>query len=327
MMLLAAASFFACAAPLPFAWFFVWRFGSGLAGAVLMVLAAPAVLPHVPPQRRGLAGGVIFTGVGLGIAASGTLVPLLLRAGLRETWIGLGTLVARCSRSRPGAAGRAAGAHAERRRGRGPRRAPTRSSARSISNTRLTPSARAAHGLPGRLHRARPRAGRRGRRMALGAVRRSARLPARCSRACSPTASASGRRCASPSRSRRVCVGWLAVGTDPVAGSASRASSSAPSCPGNVVARPWPGARARRRRNRRPRAAGRFATLAFAIGQAAAAYGFSYIFRADRQLRPLVRDRRRRRLRRRWRSISSQAGRASARGGPAPIRPGSARCA
>jgi predicted MFS family arabinose efflux permease len=92
MMLFAAASFFACAAPLAFSWFIVWRFGSGLAGAVLMVIAPPAVLPCVPPQRRGFAAGVIFTGVGLGIAASGTLVPLLLQGGLPQTWIGLGTL-------------------------------------------------------------------------------------------------------------------------------------------------------------------------------------------------------------------------------------------
>jgi predicted MFS family arabinose efflux permease len=92
MMLLATATVFACAVPLSFAWFFIWRFASGLSGGVLMVLAAPAVLPCVPPSRRGLAGGVIFTGVGLGIAASGTLVPPMLRWGLFETWISLGAL-------------------------------------------------------------------------------------------------------------------------------------------------------------------------------------------------------------------------------------------
>ncbi|MCC7271749.1 MAG: YbfB/YjiJ family MFS transporter [Alphaproteobacteria bacterium] len=91
MMLLAAAAFFACALPLSFAWFFAWRFASGYAGGALMALAAPTILPHVPPARRGLAGGAIFTGIGLGIAASGTLVPLLLRAGLPATWCGLGT--------------------------------------------------------------------------------------------------------------------------------------------------------------------------------------------------------------------------------------------
>ena len=92
MMLLVSVAFFACATPLSFAWFFLWRFASGVAGGALMVLAAPTVLPHVPAARRGLAGGAIFTGVGLGIAASGTLVPLLLQAGLVQTWCGLGVL-------------------------------------------------------------------------------------------------------------------------------------------------------------------------------------------------------------------------------------------
>jgi predicted MFS family arabinose efflux permease len=92
MMALATVAFFACALPLSFTWFFLWRFAAGVAGGALMVLAAPSVLPHVPPARRGLAGGVIFTGVGLGIAASGTVVPLLLRVGLVETWCGLGAL-------------------------------------------------------------------------------------------------------------------------------------------------------------------------------------------------------------------------------------------
>lgn len=90
MMLTATIAFFACAWPVNVLWFFVWRFASGIAGGALMVLAAPTVLPHIPPARRGIASGAIFMGVGLGIAASGTLVPLLLHHGLTRTWIGLG---------------------------------------------------------------------------------------------------------------------------------------------------------------------------------------------------------------------------------------------
>lgn len=57
-----------------------------------MVLAAPTVLPYASAARRGLASGVIFMGVGAGVAASGTLAPLLLQEGLRETWFGFGAL-------------------------------------------------------------------------------------------------------------------------------------------------------------------------------------------------------------------------------------------
>jgi predicted MFS family arabinose efflux permease len=91
-MLMTSASLFACGFPVSFAWFFTWRFLSGGTGGILMALAAPTVIAAIPPGRRGIAGGMIFTGVGLGIAASGTLIPLLMRWGLIETWIGLGTL-------------------------------------------------------------------------------------------------------------------------------------------------------------------------------------------------------------------------------------------
>jgi len=93
-MVISAVSLLACAAPISFAWFFAWRFGSGVAGGVIMILAAPLILAHAPPARRGLIGGFVFMGVGLGIAASGTLVPLLLREGLSQTWIGLGVTAA-----------------------------------------------------------------------------------------------------------------------------------------------------------------------------------------------------------------------------------------
>jgi MFS family permease len=90
MMLLASASFFACSVPVSVSWFFAWRFASGLSGGALMVLAAPTILSHVSSSRRGFVGGAIFSGIGLGIAASGTIVPALLRESLTETWIGLG---------------------------------------------------------------------------------------------------------------------------------------------------------------------------------------------------------------------------------------------
>ncbi|PKQ40598.1 MFS transporter [Pseudomonas sp. YY-1] len=89
MMLLVSLAFLACAWPLSVAWFFSWRLLSGIAGGVIMVLAASSILPHVAAGRRGLASGAIFLGLGLGIAGSGTLVPVLLAQGLATTWIGL----------------------------------------------------------------------------------------------------------------------------------------------------------------------------------------------------------------------------------------------
>ena len=93
-MMLTATSLFACAFRFGFAWFFLWRFVSGATGGVLMALAAPTAIAAIPAARRGIAGGVIFTGVGLGIAASGTLVPVLMRWGLVETWLGLAAIAA-----------------------------------------------------------------------------------------------------------------------------------------------------------------------------------------------------------------------------------------
>ncbi|MHC2333341.1 YbfB/YjiJ family MFS transporter [Bradyrhizobium sp. USDA 4454] len=94
MMGLAAITCFACAVPISFIWFFGLRFLAGISGGVIMVLAATAILPHTAPNKRGLIGGVIFAGVGLGVAASGTLVPLLLQQGVKQAWVGLGVLSA-----------------------------------------------------------------------------------------------------------------------------------------------------------------------------------------------------------------------------------------
>jgi predicted MFS family arabinose efflux permease len=92
MMLIATMALFACAFPISFWWFGIWRFVSGLSGGVLIVLAAAEVLARAPPRKAGLAGGVVFAGVAVGIAGSGTVVPLLLRLGLTRTWLALGAV-------------------------------------------------------------------------------------------------------------------------------------------------------------------------------------------------------------------------------------------
>src|SRR5260370_16134553 len=94
MMVLTAASLLACAErDLGFAWFFLWRFAAGYAGGVLMVVGAAIVLSTTPPRRRGLVGRTMFTGVGLGIAASGIIVPQLIKwGGLERAWVGLASV-------------------------------------------------------------------------------------------------------------------------------------------------------------------------------------------------------------------------------------------
>ncbi|MFM0597128.1 MULTISPECIES: YbfB/YjiJ family MFS transporter [Paraburkholderia] len=92
LMVIVTAAFFACAYPLSISWFFGWRLLSGISGGAIMVLVATSILPHIPAPRRGFVSGMIFLGLGLGIAASGTLIPQLLHFGLQTTWIGLGVV-------------------------------------------------------------------------------------------------------------------------------------------------------------------------------------------------------------------------------------------
>ena len=88
-MAVASATFLACAWAASFEWFFAWRLASGVSGGVLMALAAPTVLELVPPRRRGLAAGLIFNGVGLGVAASGAVAPLAGALGPTAAWLTL----------------------------------------------------------------------------------------------------------------------------------------------------------------------------------------------------------------------------------------------
>jgi MFS family permease len=102
-MLVCTLSFLACAVQgAGLAWAYAWRMAAGAAGAVLMVLPAPVVLARHEASIRARASGVVFSGIGLGAAASGILVPLLIGAGaalpflhlqgLTSAWLGLGAV-------------------------------------------------------------------------------------------------------------------------------------------------------------------------------------------------------------------------------------------
>ncbi len=85
--------FLACGWPEGFLWFLFWRLVVGVAGGILMVLAAPAVVARTPAALRGAVGGVVFTGVGLGTALSGSVIPKLVAMGLPVAWRTLSGIV------------------------------------------------------------------------------------------------------------------------------------------------------------------------------------------------------------------------------------------
>lgn len=90
-LLTCSVSYFACAWQGGWlGWFYVWRFLAGVGGAVAMVLAPYLVLSRSPLAQRGRTSGVVFSGVGFGIMASGTVIPLIVRFGIVETWLVLG---------------------------------------------------------------------------------------------------------------------------------------------------------------------------------------------------------------------------------------------
>jgi len=102
-MLVCSLSFVACAFEgAGMTWNLLWRAAAGVAGALLMVLPAPLVLPRHDASIRARTSGVVFSGIGLGAALSGWLVPLLVAGsasataapahGVTVAWLGLGAV-------------------------------------------------------------------------------------------------------------------------------------------------------------------------------------------------------------------------------------------
>lgn len=90
-MVLCSLSYLACSfSQMSFLWFYSWRLLAGFGGAILMVLAAPMILPHVPVEGRGRVAGVIFSGIGLGAALAGWLIPGMVNIHIIFAWLVMG---------------------------------------------------------------------------------------------------------------------------------------------------------------------------------------------------------------------------------------------
>lgn len=92
-MLLGMVGFGACAFDLGAAWFLLWRFVSGVGGGLLMALAGPAVQGTVRAARRGVAGGIVVSGIGFGIVVASAAIPALVPLGLSVAWAALAAIV------------------------------------------------------------------------------------------------------------------------------------------------------------------------------------------------------------------------------------------
>ena len=72
-----------------FWWYLPWRLLAGAAGAVLMVLAPSFLLTQVETKERGRSSGVIYAGVGTGIALSSLVMPTLAAWDISWAWAAL----------------------------------------------------------------------------------------------------------------------------------------------------------------------------------------------------------------------------------------------
>lgn len=85
-------SFYGCTLDWGVVWYGIWRLGCGISGAALVVVGVPAALSRVAGNRRPGTAALVFSGLGLGIAASGTLVPWLITFGVAAVWLALAVL-------------------------------------------------------------------------------------------------------------------------------------------------------------------------------------------------------------------------------------------
>ncbi len=93
-MLAVLLSLAACALQPALGWLWFWRCLAGAAGGLMIILAAPHVLSRVPPNMRGKAVGLVFSGIGIGVVFSGFVVPGFGARHLQAAWLALAACTA-----------------------------------------------------------------------------------------------------------------------------------------------------------------------------------------------------------------------------------------
>ena len=92
-MLICSISYLACAMhSMPISWFYLWRVLAGVTGAILMVVVPPFVVRQHESAMKTRVSSLIFSGLGLGIVISGTLIPLLIKQSVTLTWLVMGII-------------------------------------------------------------------------------------------------------------------------------------------------------------------------------------------------------------------------------------------
>lgn len=83
-----------CTLQINYLWISAWRLCLGATAGILMVLSPTIILHDITLRYRGLVSGIIFAGVGVGIAATSLLIPVFNGVGgLFGIWLGLTALV------------------------------------------------------------------------------------------------------------------------------------------------------------------------------------------------------------------------------------------
>lgn len=73
-------------------WYLFWRLISGVAGGILMVLGPSYSLKRVSPEKKYLLSLMAFSGIGLGVLLTTTLLPYLAHFGVAIVWFALAVI-------------------------------------------------------------------------------------------------------------------------------------------------------------------------------------------------------------------------------------------